>query len=231
MDDKLSNPARAKASLAAALRVARAEDAERSDVIADLRTLAIARLAVLRDALEPVLAQIPAEVDLFDVGLMPGDPPRLFIDMVAFVEMARDRRSFRFFQDRRSGRILMAEAETLDDAVDAITAYLARRLVERDKSLAGPDQKALVSTPAKASRTATSVRSKAGGGEGAPSWGASLKRSWSEAWPATGRRDGWYVAGQIFWFVVEVLGLLALFTLLFFGVRSLILLGFLALPG
>ena len=123
-------------SLKAAIRVARVENAERSEVVAELRGAEMARLEMLLDALEPVLAQVPKDVDLFDPAIAPGDHPRLFIDMIGFVEMGRDRRAYRFVQDTRVGRVTIAETERLDTMVDAVTAYIARRLIERDKALA-----------------------------------------------------------------------------------------------
>ena len=59
-------------SLSAAVRVARAEVADRAQALGDLRDAELARLELLREMLEPVLAQVPPEVDLFDAGLVPG---------------------------------------------------------------------------------------------------------------------------------------------------------------
>lgn len=123
-------------SLTAAIRTARLDEAERSQVMSDLRGAEVARLELLRDAVEPVLAQVPADVDLFDAGVVPGERPRFFIDMIAFVEMGRDRRTYRFLQDSRHGRVLLAETEGLGTMTEAITRYIARRLVEREKALA-----------------------------------------------------------------------------------------------
>ncbi|MGA8170435.1 MAG: hypothetical protein WB816_06340, partial [Methylocystis sp.] len=63
-------------SLSAALRRARIDNAARSGVLADLRGAEIARLEILREQLEPVLAQLPADCDLFDVAVSPGERPR-----------------------------------------------------------------------------------------------------------------------------------------------------------
>lgn len=43
--------------------------------------------------------------------VLPGLHPRLFIDMVAFGEMARDRRTYRLVQDRRHVRAVLHEGE------------------------------------------------------------------------------------------------------------------------
>ncbi len=123
-------------SLSAAIRVARAEVADRAQALGDLRDAELARLELLREMLEPVLAQVPPEVDLFDAGLVPGEHPRLFVDMVCFVEMARDRRSYRLVQDRRHVRAVLYEGDGVGGAVAAVTAYIARRLVEREQLLA-----------------------------------------------------------------------------------------------
>lgn len=192
--------ARPAPDLAAALRTARAQDAERTYAINDLRILAMTRLTLLRDALAPVLRQVPDDVDLFDVGLMPGDPPRLFVDMIAFVEIGHDRH-FRLFQNRRHGRVMITEADTVDRAVDAVTAYIARRLIERDKALASDLAAAQPDEPAvPAGKPADRPRFRAP----------------SARWPLS----GWYVLGQVFWFTVEVLGLLTLFGAALLGLHG-----------
>jgi hypothetical protein len=154
--DELSRIRQATPSLKAAVRRARIEDADRSEVVAELRGAEIARLEMLQAAIEPVLAETPDEIDLFDVGLAPGDRPRLFIDMVGFVEMARDRRHYRFIQNMRHGRVLIAESESLDAMRDAVTAYIARRLVEREKALAADSPFELADAPARLKTPATS---------------------------------------------------------------------------
>jgi hypothetical protein len=122
--------------LKSALRRARIENAERSDVIAELRGAEIARLEMLQDQLAPVLAQVPADCDLFDVALVPSEHPRLFVDMLGFIEMGRDRRLYRFLQDTRHGRVTLCETEQLDKMVEAVTNYVAQRLIERERALA-----------------------------------------------------------------------------------------------
>jgi hypothetical protein len=119
-----------------ALRRARLDDAERTQVVAELRGAEIARLEMLRDQILPVAAEIPKDVDLFDIGLAATEQPRLFIDMIGFVEMGRDRRTYRFIQDTRLGRVVIVESERMQPIVDAVTDYIARRLIEREKALA-----------------------------------------------------------------------------------------------
>jgi len=119
-----------------AVRRARLEDAERSEVIAELRTAALARLELVAAAVAPVLAELPEGIDLFDHGLVAGERPRFYVDVLAFVEVDRDRRTFRFLVDTRHGRRLLAASEDVDVIRRAVTDYGARRLVEREKALA-----------------------------------------------------------------------------------------------
>src|SRR5260370_20724426 len=79
-----------------ALRQARIEAADRTGVVVDLRDAEVARLEILNEALDPLFAQIPEQVDLFDRGISQGETPRLWIDVVAHVLMGRDKRIYRF---------------------------------------------------------------------------------------------------------------------------------------
>ena len=119
-----------------ALREARIEAAERSAVVVDLRDAEAARLELLNEALDPAFKEIPNGVELFDRGVSKGDVPRLWIDVIAHVEMGRDKRQYRFVQDTRYGRAVIAEGYELPAMVEAITRYVARRLVERERALA-----------------------------------------------------------------------------------------------
>ena len=120
-----------------AMRRARIELAERSAVIVDMRNAEIARLELLGEALDPIFAEIPPHIELFDRGVVPGDPPRLWIDMIAHVVMGRDKRVYRFVQDTQYGRRILAESGDIGEIVEAITRYVARRLVERERMLEG----------------------------------------------------------------------------------------------
>ncbi len=135
-EEKPEIPQAPKPDLAAAIRRARVENAERAQAVAELREIEMGRLALLESELKPVVRQAPPGVDLFDLTLSPGERPRLFLDMVAFVEMGRDRRTYRFFQDTLHGRVLIAESQQIERIVAAVTNYVARRLVERERALA-----------------------------------------------------------------------------------------------
>jgi hypothetical protein len=49
--------------------------------------------------------------------------------------MGRDKRIYRFVQDTRFGRIVIAESHDVSTVVDAITSYVARRMIEREHAL------------------------------------------------------------------------------------------------
>src|SRR6202167_2994981 len=118
-----------------AMHQARVETAERTSVVVDLRDAEVARLELLNEALDPLFTDIPAEVELFDRGVSRGDTPRLWIDAVAHIATGRDKRGYRFLQDTRVGRRVLAESHDIPDIVKAVTAYVARRLVERERAL------------------------------------------------------------------------------------------------
>lgn len=123
-------------SLREAIRAARVEAAERTGVIVELRDASLARLSMLNELLDPIFADVPLEhADLFDRGLMPGETPRLFVDMVAHIALGRDRRTYRFLQDTRSGRRVLTESTNPHDIVDAVTRYIARRLIAREQAM------------------------------------------------------------------------------------------------
>jgi hypothetical protein len=120
-----------------AIRDARIDAAERTGVVVDLRDAEVARLELVNEELDPVFAEIPDHVDLFDRGLSRGDTPRLWIDAIAHIEMGRDKRIYRFVQDSRFGRQVLLEAPVSRDIVDAVTKYIARRMIERERALSG----------------------------------------------------------------------------------------------
>jgi hypothetical protein len=122
-----------------ALRAARIEAAERTGVVVEMRDAEMARLEILDDELDAVFAEIPAHIALFDRAISRGEVPRLWIDAVAHVEMGRDKRVYRFVQDSRFGRKVLAESILSGEIARAVTKYIARRMIERERTLAGTE--------------------------------------------------------------------------------------------
>ena len=135
MPSEAETPETPPSALKDAVHQARIEAADRSAVVVDLRDAELARLELLNEALNPVFKEIPADVALFDRGVSKGDVPRLWIDVIAHVEMGRDKRQYRFMQDTRYGRAVLAESYEVPAMAQAITEYVARRLVERERAL------------------------------------------------------------------------------------------------
>jgi hypothetical protein len=118
-----------------ALSRARQQEAERSDVIVDLREAELARLELLQDALSDVFGVIPDDNDLLDCALVPSTPPRLWVDVLGHVVMGRDKRTYRFLKDTRYGRQVILETTNLDEIATRVTDYVAHRLLERERAL------------------------------------------------------------------------------------------------
>jgi hypothetical protein len=132
-DDTSAEPV---SPLKEALRQVRIETAERSGIVLEMRDAEMARLEMLNEALDPVFAEIPAHVEIFDRGVSRGDVPRLWIDVTAFVLMGRDKRTYRFVQETRYGRKVLSESSDIPETAKAITRYVASRLIDRERALA-----------------------------------------------------------------------------------------------
>ncbi len=120
-----------------AMREVRIAHSERNDVVVDLREAEIARLELLSDALEGVIGDLPGESEQFLVGILPGQPPRFWVDATSFVMMARDKRHYLFQKDSRVGRATLAESANVEAIADAVTRYVAERIVEREQAIEG----------------------------------------------------------------------------------------------
>ena len=119
-----------------ALRKARVDQAERSGVVIDLHDAEVARLELLNEALDPLFEELPKEIELFDRGISRGETPRLWIDPIAHISMGRDKRIYRFLQETRYGRTVLAESINASEIVHAVTKYVAQRLLDRERAFA-----------------------------------------------------------------------------------------------
>jgi hypothetical protein len=122
--------------LAEAVRAAKISAAQRTDVVVDIREADRARLEMFADELQPIVEAVPAEDDLFDFYLSGGPQPRFWVDGTAHVTMARDRRTYHFARETRLGRVTLCESPELRTVADAVTDYVAERIVERDRAFA-----------------------------------------------------------------------------------------------
>lgn len=176
-------------SLTDALRRARIADAERTDVVVELREAERARLDMLADELRGVFAELPADDDQFLNSVVPGNPPRLWIDATSFVIIGRDKRLYRFLKDTRLGRTVLLESAAIDDVADTITNYIAERVIERERAIEGD----------------WLIRRATGDGLRAPGK-SSIFRA---ATGSDNRNVGWVLAAFLLGVLIGVVGLLA----------------------
>lgn len=129
-----------------ALASARDQQAARFDAVEEVHALAAARLYALADELAPVFADVPEGNTLFVCEVVPGDPPRLWIDMLAYVVIDTDGRTFRFVMNARNGRQTLAESAETSEISGHVVSYIAHRLVDLER--AGATAPAKLSGPA-----------------------------------------------------------------------------------
>lgn len=104
-------------------------------MVAELREAEQARLELLAEALEGVFEDLPPDHDQLLLGILPGDPPRFWVDATSFVVMGRDKRQYQFVKDTRLGRTVLKESTSLEVIADAVTRYVAERVVEREQAI------------------------------------------------------------------------------------------------
>jgi len=145
MSDKAemqNSPAQGR-RLAEVMREVKNAVADRDDVVVELREAARTRLELMAAELAPLFADVPGDVDLFDFTISSGLQPRLWIDAVSHVAMARDRRTYRFLKDTRAGRVVLAEDTAIKPVADQVARYVAERIIERERLMEGAVQAAV----------------------------------------------------------------------------------------
>ncbi|MDF1609723.1 hypothetical protein PZ897_16165 [Hoeflea sp. YIM 152468] len=136
MTDRPKTPANDR-RLSDIVREVKIATADRTDVVVDMRDADRARLELLAEELQPVIAEIEPSDDRFDFGVSTGLQPRLWIDAVSHVHMGHDRRVFRFVRDTRLGRKVLSDTSDMAATADAVSRYIAERVIERERILAG----------------------------------------------------------------------------------------------
>lgn len=127
-----------------AMRVARLAEAAHFDAALDLRDSKSLRLQLLKDELVPAVQSSPEAAQLFDLALVPGEPPKLWIDLISYVIMEPDHRTYRFLQDRQDAREVLFETAAREEMAAEIRRHMAHRLVARARQAAAP---AALATP------------------------------------------------------------------------------------
>ncbi len=135
--------------LADAIRGAQVSTADRGDIAMDAREADRARIEILADDLRPVFEDVPIDDLQWDFAVSKGEQPRLWIDATSHVMMGRDRRTYRFVRDTRLGRVVVAESPEVRPIADAVTNYIAERIVERQRLMEGQRVSLLPAEPIK----------------------------------------------------------------------------------
>ena len=121
-------------NLQQAIRDVRISQAEQDDVVVEMRESERIRLVLLAEALAGVFDDLPDEIDEFAFAVLPGNPPRFWVDATSFVVMGRDKRTYRFVKDTRLGRTVLADDTDIEVIAYAVTRYVAERIVLREQA-------------------------------------------------------------------------------------------------
>ena len=128
-----------------ALREARLAEAAHFEAVLDLRDSKSLRLQLLKDDLLPTVQASSDAQALFDLALVPGEPPKLWVDLISYVVMEPDPRTYRFLQDRQDGRETLFETDDRVAMVSEVRRHMAHRLVARERQSTSIPQTAPVS--------------------------------------------------------------------------------------
>ncbi len=113
-------------ALGPALRQARLAEAAQAEAVAALRDAGSLRLQVLKD--EMAGFQQPLEL-----VVVPGETPRLWIDLITSVVMEPDPHTYRLVQDRES----VFETRDRAQMAETLKRHIAHRIIARERQVAG----------------------------------------------------------------------------------------------
>ena len=118
------------------LREARIADSAHFEAALDIRDAKTLRLQVLKDDLWVTVAGNPDMRSVFDLALVPGEPPKLWIDLISAVIMEPNPRTYRLIQDTQSGRDIVHETEDRAEMAEKVKQLMAHHLIARERRLA-----------------------------------------------------------------------------------------------
>ena len=121
--------------LSGALRKARLAEAAHFEAVLGIKDSKSLRLQVLKDEVVPLIAATPEAANVFDLALVPGEPPRLWVDLISFVVMEPDYRTYRLQQDNQAGREVLFETSDRAEMLNYLKTYLAHRMIARERQI------------------------------------------------------------------------------------------------
>jgi hypothetical protein len=119
--------------LTEALVRARSDQAAHFDAIEEVRAAETARLQVLADDVRPVLAELAGRRDQFALAVVPGNPPRLWIDMLAYVAIGEDGRTYRLLYNGSDGRVTLYETVDRAEMASRMIDYMAHQILDHER--------------------------------------------------------------------------------------------------
>jgi hypothetical protein len=119
-----------------ALRQARLAEAAHYEAVLGIKDAKSLRLQVLKDDIAAVIAHSPEARQMFDLALVPGEPLKLWIDLITFVVMEPDYRTYRLVQDTQAGRDILHETADRPEMVERLKQHMAHRIIARERQMA-----------------------------------------------------------------------------------------------
>ena len=123
--------------LAGAMEEVRSSQADKDDVVVDMKHAKVSRLELLAGDLQEVFNDAKEKSDQFEFAISHGNTPRLWIDVTSFVRLGADGREYEFVKDTRLGRVILANSADREQIGKRITGYIAERILERERIVEG----------------------------------------------------------------------------------------------
>lgn len=115
----------------------KSRQADRDDVVVELKQSQRTRLELLARDLQPVFDEVPDDNGQFEFALTNGETPRLWIDMCTHVRMGADKREYELIKDTRMGRTILAASSDMARMGQVVTDYVADKMLERERLIEG----------------------------------------------------------------------------------------------
>lgn len=120
-------------ALTKAMKDARLAEAVQLDAILNARDARILRLGALRDAVLPELQAHEEAKKLFDLNVVEGERPKLWLDLISWIEMEPDPKTYRLVQSRERAEGVLFETADAAEMKRYAIRYMAHRLIERER--------------------------------------------------------------------------------------------------
>ena len=124
-------------ALTMALIEARLAQAAQFDAVARVHDARTLRLEALRDSVVPELANSPHLRELVEINVQDGETPRLWIDLITYVEMEPDPKSYRLVQSSERGLETIFETRDAEQMKHYVLRQVAHRAVAVKRAIAG----------------------------------------------------------------------------------------------